>query len=142
MKKLALIFLFLVVIASCETRHEQEIVVRQLLEERVDLNNVLRNHESTRYYKDSILKEADPNAFWLEHFVEFDHYSIEPRGYWFDKRYYVKYKDVDNREAYRISVINSDNENEILEFHFKNRNGKWQLETINFRPPHQLNYFD
>ena len=140
MKKFIPIFLFLVVIASCETRHEQEVVVRQLLEERVNLNDVLENYESTRYYKDSILKDTNPNTLWLEHFVKFDNYSIEPRGYWFDKRYYTKYKDVDNKESYVIAAINSKNEDQVLEFHFKKEKNKWQLVTINYRPAHQLLY--
>lgn len=136
--KTILLFLITVVLflnASCETHHDQEKIVKDLIVNHNRIKETMNQYKSTKFYLDSVLISANPDTIWSNIFSKFsDNYSVTYNGIWIDKWYYEKYDDVDGSKSNCISIINLSNKGETLEFHFKKRYNNWYLFSINYVP--------
>ena len=133
MRNIILVLVLSVLFYSCEMHHENEWVVKELVENPDKISEIMDSTDITRYYRDSVLKGTSPQDLWRKEFKTFGSYEVQNYGYWFDRRYFERVKDVDGNEVQVVSLIRKSDPNDVLEFNFKYINDSLVLTQINYR---------
>lgn len=118
---------FFIMCYSCTVRHEQTLLVEEILEEPNNIKSILEKSSCGMNFIDSLKSKPEKKIFLIQELSKYDKYAIQNFGFLIRKKNFIEY-DFQGEQFSKIVIKSKDLSN--MEFIFRAEKNNCQLVNI------------